>query len=86
MPAICFVFLLFVIVNGALKQPEGVMADLVEDSGTSWTKPTISGLLLPWIEKKLDVLLSSGSVGYLGGGMMHYTSSRYQYLLYYLFL
>ena len=29
---------------------EGNVADLVEDGEMSWTKPTSSGLLWPWIE------------------------------------
>ena len=37
--------------SGALTQPEDIAADLVEDGGRSWTKPTASGPLWPWIEE-----------------------------------
>ena len=36
---------------GAITQPEGVAADLVEDGETSWTKPTPNGPLRLRIEK-----------------------------------
>ena len=36
-----------IITSEGLVQPEDIVADLIEDGGTSWTKPLTSGPLWP---------------------------------------